>query len=75
MTDQQERRGNKLCLVKNWKHVKCCKGARIYMSLSDGVIVGSCSECNKNIVRVNPRTGKQEWLHGESPWTEEDARA
>jgi len=63
----------RLCLVKKNEHVRCCKGARIDGSMSDGVMVGSCSKCGKNVVRMNPRTGKQEWLHGESPWSEKDA--
>ena len=66
---------NRLCLVKKNEHVKCCKRAQVDMSLSDGVLVGSCSKCGKNVVRLNPRTGNQEWLHGESPWTEKDAAA
>lgn len=63
----------RLALVKDAAHVKCCRGAQVNVSLSDGVLVGSCSRCNKNVVRVNPRTGNQEWLHGESPWSEKDA--
>ena len=71
MSDTQ----NKLALVKKQEHVKCCRKAKIYSSLADGVLVGSCSKCGKNVVRLNPRTGQQEWLHGESPWTEKNAEA
>lgn len=64
---------NRLSLVKKTpKRSQCCR-AKIFSSLSDGVIVGSCSKCNTNIVRLNPRTGNQEWLHGESPWSRKDA--
>jgi len=76
MTDSRvTREANRLCLVKKTEHIKCCRGARISMSLGDGVLIGSCSRCDKNVVRINPRTGNQEWLHGESPWTEKDATA
>lgn len=45
----------KLALVrKTPKRSRCCR-ARIWMSRADGVSVGSCSKCTKNIVRVNPR--------------------
>ena len=63
----------RLVLVKKTEHAKCCKRAKVLISLSDGVLVGSCSKCGRNVVRLNPRTGNQEWLHGESPWTEKDA--
>lgn len=49
----------------------CCS-AKIDASLVDGVMIGSCSKCSTYVVRMNPRTGVQEWLDGKSPWTEED---
>jgi hypothetical protein len=76
MPDKKRLEGSgmeRLALVKDAAHVKCCRGAQVNVSLSNGVLVGSCSRCNKNVVRVNPRTGNQEWLHGESPWSEKDA--
>ncbi|HZT98983.1 MAG TPA: hypothetical protein VFA10_04950 [Ktedonobacteraceae bacterium] len=51
-----------------------CHQAVIEASLGDGVLIGSCSACGTNVVRVSPRTGKQEWLDGESPWTQKELR-
>jgi len=45
-----------------------CHDAPLDTSLSDGVLVGSCRECGHNVVRVNPRTGVEEYLDGASPW-------
>ncbi len=51
---------------KGWKEsdapvkVSPCHGAKVYMSMGDGVMMGSCAECNENCVRRNPVTGKQE---------------
>lgn len=50
-------------LVEGRARSECC-GA--------GVWIGSCSACGKSICRVNPRTGRQEWLDGASPWTTDD---
>lgn len=50
---------------------ECCN-ARISASLGDGVLLGTCRECMKIVIRKNPRTGKREWLDGESPWTPRD---
>lgn len=49
----------------------CCQ-ATVFSSISDGVLVGTCSECNTDVVRRNPRTGISEWLDGESAWTLRD---
>jgi hypothetical protein len=49
---------------------ECCT-APIDGSLSDGVLVGHCSKCSKSISRINPVTGKAEWLDGKSPWDRE----
>jgi len=38
-------------------------------SLGDGVLIGWCESCNKPVVRYNQKTGREEWLDGESPWT------
>ena len=51
-----------------------CHQAPIEASYGDGVLIGSCSTCGKDVVRVNPRIGKQEWLDGNSPWTERRLR-
>ena len=51
----------------------CCN-ARVDFSLADGVQVGSCETCGKYVVRVNPRSGAEEFLDGESPWFEGDLR-
>ena len=52
----------------------CCN-AKIDAALSDGVLVGSCSNCRENICRMNPKTAKLEWLDGASPWVKEELRA
>lgn len=49
----------------------CCH-ANIGASLADGVLVGHCTQCHKDLCRVNPRTGAREWLDGESPWSTRD---
>jgi hypothetical protein len=52
-----------------------CHHATILLGLGDGVLVGSCSICNADVFRANPRTGRREWLDGESTGTErEDLR-
>lgn len=51
----------------------CCD-AVIHGSRGDGVFVGSCSVCTAYVVRLNPRTGVEEWLDGKSPWTTEELR-
>lgn len=51
----------------------CCD-ATIGASLADGVLAGYCHKCNKAVVRVNPETGKREWLDGKQPWTHEELR-
>lgn len=51
----------------------CCL-ANIGGSLGDGVIIGSCTKCYKQLTRVNPTTGVAEWLDGKSPWAQEDFR-
>ena len=48
--------------------------AELWASFGDGTLVGSCSVCSKEVVRVNPRTGVEEWLDGHSPWTTEPLR-
>ena len=64
----------RLCLARKVP-VKspCHRNSKIVSSLGDGVLVGSCEKCGANLLRINPRTGKQEWLHGASPWTSADA--
>lgn len=52
----------------------CC-GASIDASRGDGVWIGSCSACGANVIRINPRTGRQEWLDGASPWTTRSLRS
>jgi len=52
----------------------CCQ-VSIDSSLADGVLVGSCSSCKKNVIRINPETRVEEWLDGKSPWTHETLRA
>lgn len=49
----------------------CCQ-TTIVASRGDGVTMGSCSACNKTVCRVNPTTGKEEWLDGNSPWIRSD---
>lgn len=56
------------------KLLSLCHNAKIDASLGDGVLMGSCSVCGENVVRVNPRIGKQEWLDGKSPWTQKELR-
>ena len=50
---------------------ECC-GATITATLGDGVLLGWCFGCKKPICRMNPRTGENEWLDNESPWTSRD---
>lgn len=45
----------------------CCN-VTIDMSRGDGITIGSCSNCDTSVCRVNPRTGQQERLDGKSPW-------
>jgi hypothetical protein len=52
--------------------VSSCHQAIIDRSRRDGVRIGSCAFCGTAIVRSNPRTGAEEWLNGESPWTPRD---
>lgn len=51
-----------------------CHHVPLYASRGDGVTIGSCSVCDKDVVRVNPHTGVQEWLDGHSPWSRNDLR-
>lgn len=51
-----------------------CHHAPIIYSLGDGVQIGSCQICYDSVVRVNLRTGLQEWLDGQSPWTTQPLR-
>ena len=51
-----------------------CHNATIDFALGDGVQIGSCSECQRSVVRINPHNGHEEWLDGHSPWTSEDLR-
>lgn len=51
-----------------------CHGKVVYLALADGVLVGSCGECDAIVCRINPRTGVAEWLDGASPWTEKALR-
>ncbi len=62
-----------LTLRKEDEKLSLCCRAKIFGSLGDGVIIGTCSTCDTNVARVNPRTGKREWLNGASPWTTENA--
>ena len=55
------------------KRSPCC-GVKILTSLADGVLVGSCRKCEKPVVRLNPKTGKQEYLDNNSPWTTKKLR-
>ena len=52
----------------------CC-ASRILFSRGDGVNIGSCSVCNTDVIRMNPLTGREEWLDGNSPWTRDALRA
>ncbi len=37
-----------------------CHGAKVYVSLGDGVLAGSCAECGEDVVRLNPKTRRWE---------------
>lgn len=41
------------------RHSPCCKDA-VWSSLADGVVAGSCARCGEWVVRLNPKTRKQE---------------
>jgi hypothetical protein len=51
----------------------CCQ-TTIWTASGDGVLIGSCSSCGQAVIRRNPRTGREEWLDGHSPWTRNDLR-
>lgn len=53
---------------RNQKSQSPCCNATIDAGLGDGVLIGSCSACGQSVCRVNPQTGKSEWLDGKSPW-------
>jgi len=50
-----------------------CHDKPMDSSLGDGVAIGSCRVTGDAVIRVNPRTGKLEWLNGCSPWDTRDA--
>lgn len=50
-----------------------CHDEPMDASLADGVMIGSCRAGGGPVIRVNPRTGKAEWLNGCSPWDRRDA--
>src|SRR3989344_5758885 len=51
----------------------CCN-AHVRGALSDGILVGSCEKCGKNICRSNSKTGTIEWLDEEPPGTDKKLR-
>src|SRR3989338_6856663 len=51
-----------------------CHKAPIDFSRVDGVNIGTCSVCGKQLVRQNPRTRIVEWLDNYSPWYQGDLR-
>lgn len=51
----------------------CCQ-APIEPGRGDGVMLRNCEKCGEPVMRKNPRTGQEEWLDGESPWTTKDLR-
>lgn len=51
-----------------------CHNAQISSSRADGVTVGYCTVCDEPVVRINPRTGVEEWLEGASPWSADSLR-
>jgi len=42
-------------------------------AIENDVLVLTCDRCQTKVARLNPRTCIVELLHGESPWTKEDA--
>ena len=38
------------------------------------IVTASCPHCETTLARVNPRTGRKEWLNGAPFYTSEDAR-
>jgi hypothetical protein len=58
--------------VVNGKVISTCHNSKLDGSRGDGVSIGSCQECGVDVVRINPRTGVEEYLDGKSPWTPED---
>ena len=62
-----------LTLMEDIDSASRCCNATILMSRGDGVMMGTCARCDETVCRLNPRTGRAEWLNGESPWTTSDA--
>lgn len=60
--------------VVDGRVISTCHDSLLDASRADGVFVGWCQGqgCDKAIVRINPRTGTEEFLDGRSPWTPED---
>lgn len=58
--------------VVDGKVISTCHNSLLDASRADGVFVGWCRECGEGIVRKNPRTGIEEYLDGQSPWTGDD---
>ena len=54
--------------------VSPCHNAKIGFTLYDGVQIGSCLECYRDVLRINPETGVEEWLENKSPWTKDSLR-
>lgn len=51
-----------------------CHATTLGAALGDGVYYGMCKECFTPIIRLNPKTGEQEWLDNEPPWTNKELR-
>ena len=55
--------------MRTVKESPCC-GAKLYASLADGVLVGSCADCGRIVIRLNPKNDQYEDLrfHDCNPW-------
>jgi len=59
-------------LVKGKPPSRCCN-APVKAALTDGILVGMCATCQRDVIRMNPRTLQLEWLNGTAVTSTEDA--
>lgn len=60
--------------VVDGKVKSTCCNSRLGSASGDGVTYGFCESCGESVVRVNPRTGFEEFLDGQSIWSQGDLR-
>jgi exosome complex RNA-binding protein Csl4 len=55
--------------VVNGKVISTCCNSTLSSARGDGVSYGFCAKCGDAVVRINPRTGVEEYLDGDSIWS------